>query len=201
MIGLYITLGIALLIALILLVRAKVIITYNEDLTVYLRVLFFKVRLVPPGEKKHKRKRKKQKNKGALESTGTKSENKNKKDGVASKLWALREVLLYTIEKFLGKLHFKFVRLNIVVASSNAATTALLYGAATQGVSYLLEVLENISNVDITKRSDISVRSDFLSEKSTLEGKIILYMSVAHLIYVGIHFLKKLFKSKIKVEE
>ena len=124
-----------------------------------------------------------------------------KDDGVVSKLWAMREILLHTISKFLGKLHFKLIRLNIVVASDNAASTALLYGATTQGVAYLIEILDTISNVDITKRSEISVRSDFISQKSSFEGKIVLYISVFHIIYVGIHFLKKLIKSKIKVEE
>ena len=106
-------------------------------------------------------------------------------------------MLLHAIEKFLGKVHFKFIRLNVVVGCENATSTALLYGAASQGVAYLIETLDNISNVDISKRSEISIWSDFVSQKSTLNGKIVLYISFAHILYVLMHFLKKMIKSKM----
>ena len=202
MIALYIILGIALLIGLILVLRARVIITYNEELRVDFKFAFLKFPLIPAKPKKiKKKKRRKKKKKAAPPSQSQSSETQKKDDSVVSKLWAIREVLLHTIAKFLGKLHFKFVRLNIVVATDNAASTALLYGAATQGVVYLIEILDNISNVDITKRSEISVKSDFISQKSSFEGKIVLYISVFHIIYVGIHFLKKFIKSKMKMGE
>ena len=202
MIALYIILGIALLICLFLMLRAKIIISYNEELRAYFKLSFIKFRLFPAKPKKIKKRKKKQKRK----TKASASDNKNvveakKDDGVVSKLWAMREILLHTISKFLGKLHFKFIKLNIVVSADNAASTALLYGATTQGVAYLIEILDTISNVDINKKSEISVRSDFISQKSSFEGKIVLYISVFHIIYVGIHFLKKLIKSKMKVEE
>lgn len=204
MIALYIILGIALLISLILLLRVKIIISYEEALQVYLRYAFFKMRLFPARAKKPKKQKKKRKKKQASKAPAPsekKADESKKDDGVVSKLWAMREILLHTIAKFLGKLHFKLVKLNIVVAGPDATATALLYGATTQGVAYLIEVLDTISNVDITKRSEISVRSDFISQKSFFEGKIVLYISVVHIIYVGLHFLKKLIKSKINTEE
>ena len=202
LIALYIILGIALLISVLLLLRVKVIISYDDALVVYLKFLFIKKRLLPAIEKKAKKKRAKQK-KNAKPSTveEKKNDDSKKDDSVVSKLWAIREILLHTIAKFLGKLHFKLIKLNIVVATDNATSTALLYGATTQGVAYLIEILDNISNVDITKNSDISIRSDFVSQRSSFEGKIVLYISVVHIIYVGIHFLKKLIKSKMKMEE
>ncbi len=201
MTGLYIAIGIALLIALILFVRSNVIINYEENLTVFLRILFIKIRLIPAKQKKHKKRRKKVKKHSAANSSNATPTQPEKKENILQKLWAIKSVLLHTIEKFLGKLHFKFVKLNIVVAGENATSTALLYGAATQGVTYLIEILDNISNVDISKKSDISVRSDFVSQKSSFEGKIVLYISTVHIIYVGVHFLKKLIKSKFKMEE
>lgn len=202
MVALYIILGIALLISVLLLLRAKVIISYDEVLRVYFRLAFFKMRLFPAKPRKQKKKKsKKKKTQKTPVSTEKKSDEYKKDDGVVSKLWAMREILLNTINKFLGKLHFKLIKLNIVVAGDNAASTALLYGATTQGVAYLIEILDTISNVDISKRSEISVRSDFISQKSSFEGKIVLYISVVHIIYVGLHFLKKLIKSKIKMEE
>lgn len=203
MIALYIILGIALLISLILLLRVKLIISYDDSLVVYLRILFFKIRLLPSKPKKTKKRKKSKKSKSKKQDTESKEDantEKKKEESPVSKLWALRKILLHTIEKFLGKLHFKLVKLRIVIASENAASTALLYGATTQGVSYLIEALDNISNVDIEKRSDISVRCDFTSQKSSFEGKVVLYISVVHIIYVGIHFLKKFIIAKMKAE-
>ena len=199
MIALYIILGIILLIGLLLLSRVKLIINFDTDLKVYLRFLFIKFNLFPEPSKMPKRKRKKKKKESSSSSQTANdgSSQKKKDDSVVTKLWAIREVLLHTIEKFLGKVHFKFIRLNVVIGCENAASTALLYGAASQGVAYLIETLDNISNVDISKRSEISVRSDFISQKSELNGKIELYISVVHIIYVIIHFLKKFLKSRM----
>lgn len=202
MIALYIILGITLLIGLILVLRVRLVINFDDDLCVYLRFLFFKYRIYPEKPKKSKSKRRKsKKSKNTKAEASTKSEEPKKEDTVVSKLWAIRKVLLTTIEKFLGKVHFKFVKLNAVVGCENAAATALLYGAVSQGVAYLIEVLDNISNVDISKRSEISVKSDFVSQKSSLDGKIVLYISVVHLLYVLAEFLKKMLKSKMKIGE
>ena len=202
MIALYIILGITLLIGLILVLRVRLVINFDDDLCVYLRFLFFTYRIYPEKPKKSMPKRRKsKKSKNTKAEASTKSEEPKKEDTVVSKLWAIRKVLLTTIERFLGKVHFKFVKLNAVVGCENAAATALLYGAVSQGVAYLIEVLDNISNVDISKRSEISVKSDFVSQKSSLDGKIVLYISVVHLLYVLAEFLKKMLKSKMKIGE
>lgn len=199
MIALYIILGIILLIGLLLLSRVKLIINFDADLKVYLRFLFIKFNLFPEPSKLPKKKRKKKKKEISASSrpANDESSQKKKEDPLIKKLWSIREILLQTIERFLGKVHFKFIRLNVVIGCENAASTALLYGAASQGVAYLIETLDNISNVDISKRSEISVRSDFISQKSELNGKIELYISVVHIIYVIIHFLKKFLKSRM----
>ena len=199
MIALYIIFGIILLIGLLLLSRVRLIINFDADLNVYLRFLFIKFNLLPEPSKLPKKKRKKKKKEISASSrpANDESSQKKKEDPLIKKLWSIRKILLQTIERFLGKVHFKFVRLNVIVGCENAAATALLYGAASQGVAYLIETLDNISNVDISKRSEISVRSDFISQKSELNGKIELYISVVHMIYVIIHFLKKFIKSKM----
>ena len=201
MIALYIILGIILLIGIIMFLRVKLIIRCEDDLKVYLRFLFIKFNLLPEMSKIPKKKKKRKKKTISAPTESTEKTEPKKEDGIVKKLWTIRKILLYTIEKFLGKLHFKFIRLNIVVGCENAASTALLYGATTQGVAYLIEILDNISNVDISKRSEISVRSDFINQKSSIDGKIVLYISVAHILYVLIHFLKQSIKSKLKMGE
>ena len=201
MIALYIILGIILLIGIIMFLRVKLIIRCEDELTVYLRFLFIKFNLLPEMSKIPKKKKKRKKKTISAPTESTEKTEPKKEDGIVKKLWTIRKILLYTIEKFLGKLHFKFIRLNIVVGCENAASTALLYGATTQGVAYLIEILDNISNVDISKRSEISVRSDFINQKSSIDGKIVLYISVAHILYVLVHFLKQSIKSKLKMGE
>ena len=202
MIALYIILGIILLICMFMLLRVKLIIRCEDELNVYLRFSFIKFNLLPEmSEIRKKKKKRKKKTKTSVSTENTENTEQKKEDGIIKKLWAIRKILLYTIEKFLGKLHFKFIRLSIVVGCENAASTALLYGATTQGVAYLIEILDNISNVDISKRSEISVRSDFINQKSSIDGKIVLYISVAHILYVLIHFLKQSVKSKLKMGE
>ena len=201
MIALYILLGIILLIGILLILRVKLIISCDENLNVYLRFFLIKFNLFPEKPKKRRKKKKKNNQAKSASAENTKSDEPNKEQSIVKKMWSIRKILLYTIEKFLGKLHFKFVRLNIVVGGDNAASTALLYGAASQGVSYLIEILDNISNVDISKRSEISIKCDFINQKSSIDGKIMLYISVAHILYVLIHFLKQSLKSKLKIGE
>ena len=201
MTALFIILLIALLICVFLLLRLKLVISCDTNIRVYIRFLFFKFNLYPKKPHKVKKKNKKKKSKPSAPAPKKENEESIKDNGALSKLWLMRKILLTTIEKFLGKLHFKFIRLNVIIGCENAAATALLYGAASQAVAYIIEVLDNISNVDISKRSDISVQSDFISQKSTVNGKIILKISLCHIIYVLLHFVKSIIKSKIKTEE
>ena len=57
MIALYIILGILLLLFLILMIRVRVFFTYTDDALVYVKVLFFKIRLLPKEEKEKKPKK------------------------------------------------------------------------------------------------------------------------------------------------
>ena len=196
MIALYIVLGIALLITAILLTKLRLIICYEDDLRVYAKILFLRFKIVPSKEKKPKvKKAKKKKEKTALPA------KKKEEKSIAIKLWEMRSVLIKIISKFLGKLHFKFLKLRINISCDNAAKTALLYAGANQGVAYIIEVLRNISNVDVSSHSDIFVGADFISQKSEFEGKIELYIRVLPLLSVGLHAITEYAKFKSTKED
>jgi hypothetical protein len=93
------------------------------------------------------------------------------------------------------------LKLKINVACDNAAKTALLYAAANQGVAYIIEILRNISNVDVTKNSEVYVKSDFISCQSDFEGKIELYIRVLPFIAVSINSFKEYEKYKSTKED
>jgi len=199
MIALYIILGIALLIAAILFTRLRVFICYEDSLTVYTKIWFLRFKIVPTREKKPKKKRTKKKKKEPSKSTLPEEQKKEK--SIVTKLWEMKSVLTEVLSRFLGKLHFRFLKLRINIACDNAAKTALLYAGANQGVAYIIEILRNISNVDISSRSDVSVNANFISLKSEFEGKIELYIRVLPLISVGLHALKEYTKFKSTKED
>ena len=200
----YILIGIALLLFLLLISRIKVYLSYDECLNIYGKFLFFKFNIVPSKPKKKKEKKKKEKEKAITKKDDSSKENKEvktKEKSTVQRIFDIREALIILIKKFLGKLHFRFIVLRVNVATENAATTALLYGAVNQGISYLLETLKTISKVDVTKNSDISVNADFLSQKSDFKAKIVLYLHFASLLYVGIHAIITYFKFKSTKED
>ena len=192
----YVLLGIALFITILCISKLRLIITYEDDLKVYAKFWFLHLRLYPEKPKKPKKDKKKPK-----PPTHTEDLTPKKKKSIVSKLWEMRTLLSNIIAKFLNKLHFKFIRLKIKVSCENAASTALAYSGATQGVAYIIEILDNISNVDISSRSDISVDADFLSLESELQGKIELYIRVLPLAYVGICSLADYIKFKSTKED
>lgn len=199
MIALYIVLGIALLIAAILFTKLKVFVCYEDRLAVYAKILFFKFNIFPEKIKKQKKTKKKKGTKKPPQKAPPPAKKEEK--SIVTKLWEMRSILSETISRFLGKLHFKFLKLHINISCDNAAKTALLYAGANQGVSYIIEILRNVSNVDVSSRSDVCVNADFLSQQSELEGKIELYIRVLPLITVGWHAMKEYTKFKSTKED
>lgn len=197
----YVLLGIALLIILLLISRVRVFVCYDEGLRVYAKFLFVKVNIVPSKDKKQKKKKTK---KTVIEEAPHEHEKlpeAKKEKSITKKLWEIKSVLAEVIRVFLGKLHFRFIKLRIRIACENAAKTALLYAGANQGTAYILEILRNISNVDVTKNSDIYVNADFISQESLFDCKVELYIRVAPLITVGIHALKEYIRFKSTKED
>ena len=193
----YILLGIALLISLLLISKVKVYVCYDDSLRVYAKFLFVRVSLFPRKAKPKKKKAKKQKTPIPKEEP---LQSPKKEKSIVRKLWEMKSVLIEVTQKFLNKLHFKFITLRIIVSCDDAAKTALAYAGANQGISYIIEILRNISNVEVAQHSDISLQADFVSQKSEFEGKIQLYIRVFSLITVGIYAIKKYFKFKTSKE-
>lgn len=192
----YILLGIALLIVLLMFSKAKVYICYEDNLEVFAKFLFFKFNILPSSKKEKHVKTKKKKKKAFKDKTvkeDTASVTKTEKS-LPLKLWEMKTALVNILEKFFNKLHFKFIKLRINVACDNAAKTALAYAGVNQGICYLIEILRNFSNVEVESRSDICVNADYVSQKSEFEGKIELYIRVISIISVGIHALKEYIK-------
>lgn len=90
-------------------------------------------------------------------------------------------VLAVFFEKFTKHFRIKVSRLKVNVATGDAASTAILYGAVVQSVAYLIEIISRITNVDGLEKADIDVKADYLSEKTSLDLCFVFSMRVWHL--------------------
>ena len=233
MTGLYIFIGIVLALFLLLSIKAKVKLEFNEELKVTVQVLCFNIQVAPPKEKKpvkirdysfekhqkrlrsnydkylKKQEKKEQKKAKKAEAKAKKAEKKklDKQNNVKKApqrtpldwINIAGAVIGALFSKFAKRLHIKVARLKIKVATGDAASTAILYGAVIQSVAYIIEILERITNVDGLKKAEISVEPDYLSEETSLDLCFIFSLRIRHVF--GILFgtlgraIKKFFET------
>lgn len=217
--------SIVLLLAFLLSLKFTLTVAYAGEVQLWARVLFLKIRLVPAKEKRLPRsmsaakarrlkKRRIKKLKKKIEKQRSKEEEKKqKKHDVAigkeeEKKRSPADILdiislvcnLVTklVAKFLGHLRIRLARINIKVASDNAATTAVLYGAVTQAINVLFPLLDGIKTLRTPKNSDINVYADFCSEEPEIDIEISFSLRVWHLLHVALVALVQLIKYYFK---
>lgn len=211
MTALYIILGILLCLFLLLMMRVRVVLAFDDSIRVDLCILFFKFRLYPRKKKKirvkdysHKRYRKRLAKRRA---------EKKKKGEVAPqqkkpKLPLRQRISLFIslfkgiYEPFLRYFRIDIARLRIDVATGDAAKTAILTGVVSQSVAYLCAILDNHTNVGRTYHAEIAVQPNFLEERSRAEGKFIFSLRTVRILEIGVRlsylFLKNKFTQKIE---
>ena len=84
-----------------------------------------------------------------------------------------KNILNAFFEKHSRNLTVRAARLNISVGTSDAAATAILYGVVSQGVAYILELLNNLNDLKPIKKSDINIYPNYTSEKTSADIKFI----------------------------
>ena len=180
-VALYIFLILLAIIILLLLLRAELHIVYENELSVYVRVLWFKYFIYPEqsegfNEKKYDKKQKKKKKSGLT--TLKSSESIKNKPSLIDKLNIIKEVLSVVFKAFKKHLHVKVAKLNVTVATDDAAKTAILYGAVSGIVASIVELLDSFTKLSPLKNRSVSVESDFVSDKSRADINITLSISV-----------------------
>lgn len=212
--ALIIIFSIIVLLALLLSLKITLRITYEDSLRVYLKVFFVKTRLYPSKKKEKKyphsmSKRKARKIKDSLQKKSKPKKKKKKEEKHIEKNDLISIVSITTnfvknfISTFTRAVRIKFSRMHITVASEDAATTAILYGAITQSVNVLFPLIDNIKSVKkLPSGKELSVRADFLTDKPTVDIDINLYVRVGGalkaLFSAGIRTFKKAVRDKIK---
>ena len=155
------------------------------------------------------RKKKAEKQKIAKQEKAVKKEQKKKEKATKPKK-SMAEILdlvqlvcrLVTavIRRFFRHLRIDVARLKVKVATGDAATTAIAYGAATQAINVIFPLLEGIRTLSLPKDADLSVEADFLSDTPELDVMFSFSLRVWHLFSVAFSalgaFLKHQFSKK-----
>ena len=136
-------------------------------------------------QKKKEKKKAEKKKKKAERKNETKEQKKARKSApkrsISDWINIAVGVLAIFFEKFTKHFHIKVARLKVNVATGDAASTAILYGAVIQSVAYLIEILSQVTNVDGLEKADIDVKADYLSEKTSLDLCFVFSLRVWHL--------------------
>ena len=151
------------------------------------RMIKKKEKLARKAEKKAAKKAKKKAKKAALEEKARRSGKtitKKKRDlsDIVEIVKLVGELLSVFVGRFAKHLKIKVARLRITVASDEAAKTACMYGAVSQGVAYILELLDGVTNLDYEKEADVAVLVDFNAGKPSADIEISFAISVWQLL-------------------
>ncbi len=169
------------LVVLLLLVRIRFLVSYDEEgMVAYLKILFFKIK-IPPDKKKVK---------GSPKIEAPKAESKG------GSLNKLKEIIMPAI-KTLGKA-IRAIRIDklygrITIASDDAFKTAMMFGASAAGSGILLPIMEN--NFKIRKK-DIEVNADFEITESIAKLAARISIAVWQVIILGFVFVFNYMKYK-----
>ena len=114
----------------------------------------------------------------------------------------IKDLVAVFVGRFAKHLRIRIARLHIGVATGDAATTAILYGAASAAVAALTETLYLATRTTFPAPENGGVYADFTGSSSRVDIDIVLSMRVygilATLVSLAYNYLKKQFLSNTK---
>ncbi len=203
MVILYILLAIALLVAAILLLPVHLRVRYDETAVIDVGVLFFRYRLYPRaprplrGKAKQKKKAQKKPKKANKKSKDLKELHEAEKKGDKPELVrVLGRIVPDAIARVFGKVTVKIEKCVLIAGGKDAAQTALLFGALSQGVSYLFGILEQQTRLKIKKGAEVAVLPDYLEAHIVAEVDATVSLRLASVLWTAIRGLFSFIKIK-----
>lgn len=200
LIALYIIGGILLFFIFIASLRAEVLIAYSDELALTVRVLGIPIKILPKKKKKVKisdyspKKRAKYEaaeKERALKKAKKKAEKKKKKDAqkaqkkadkaagktkpkkpIGETIDMIKDLVSVAVGRFAKHLRIRIAKLHIGVATGDAASTAILYGAIAPAVACIAALLDSTSTLRHPARSDVDIHADYLSEEMQIDIEI-----------------------------
>ncbi len=180
-IALYILLGLAMLICIVLSIRGSIHIVYEDNLKVYFKILFFKFWLFPEGRVKFDPKKYEKMLKGEKESpTAIIKElgEETKKNSILENIKLISNLVSSFLHLCAPHMHVKVAKLHISVGSGDAAKTAILYGAVSTAAACLIDNIDEFTKLHSLKRKSVIIEPDFLSDKTIAKINISLSISI-----------------------
>ncbi|MBR3964348.1 MAG: DUF2953 domain-containing protein [Clostridia bacterium] len=187
MTALYIIGGIILFIVAIMMIRGEVVISYSDTLSVTVRVLGIPIRILPRKKKKikisdyspkkrakilEKRKRDKAKADAKAAEKEARAKGQSTKRPLGETISLIKDIVSTAVKRFSKHLRVRVARLHVYVATGDAATTAILYGAISQTVAYIAALLDSTGTLRSPAKADVDIHADYLSEKTTADVEI-----------------------------
>lgn len=184
--------AVLLFLILILLLRVQLIIRAKDSVVLELKILFLRFRLFPRKKKINPKdydpRRIERAKRKAAKKAAKQLKKKQKREAqheasppekmpLADKVRLVRALAGALIRRTRKHLKLHAARLHIRVATGDAATTAITYGAVSQGLSYLLTALDQVTKLKATP-PDVAVEADFIGERSEIDAKIIFSIRI-----------------------
>lgn len=207
--------------------RARITIAYSDELSLSVRVLFLKIGILPSREKKAgphsmsaakaKKLREKAAKKEAKKREAAKLKQQKKAEKKAQKeaekatkpkksmseildmVHMITEIVGIVVRRFFKHLRIEVARLKIKVATGDAASTAIAYGALTQSLNILLPLLESVRTLKLPDVTELDVTPDFVAESPEADVKIVFSIRVWHIFHILFGALGKLLKNLFRM--
>ena len=179
MIALWIILGILLFLFLILLIKIEVLMQYSQEITLVLKILFFKIVLLSPDKPKEEKKKKEpEKEKPKEEKPKEKKpEEKKKKQSYLSKLKekkgisglvslfvSIAKIAVGALKGIFSHIVLKKFDVGIALSGDDAASTAVTYGKL---CSVIYPAINVITSVMVCKDYHVTIEPVFDIDKDT----------------------------------
>lgn len=180
----------------------KTEIVYGESKFVRIRFLFFRYNFTSGKVKTLVRKKKRAGHKATEKSeedgasaepekdiekkAASESEKTDKKEKISlDDIFTIADAI---INKFVKKLYFNLVSLDITAASSQADKTAILYGRLNAGIYPLLGMIDSAGRLG---KSDVNIVPDFTSEKFSAKVHIMISTRLVYILNCFLYLKKE----------
>ena len=159
-------------------------------------------------EKKAAKKLKKQKKKEAEKAKhkrqhqGDEKKKKDPKKPTLSENLAFIFALLKALYRATnGRFRLRIRRMHLLVGSDDAAKTAILYGAAVQGLSYILQWLQEHFIPIRRDEGAMSVNADFVRCKTSADIDLCCSLKIRSAVAIGVKMLTAYLKEKQNLDK
>ena len=213
--------SVLLFLAFLLFLGIKLTIAYDGNVSLWISVLFVKIKLIPKKEKrgpksmsrskaekikqklekKRRKKLEKKKDKAEKKTQGRGKKEKKSLSEILDIIDLSKKLLSAIVKKLFKHLCIHAMRIKLKIAMEDAAKTAIAYGAVTQAINLLFPILEDLKGFKTPQRNNIDVQADFLSEESEIDICFAFKIRVWQVLHIGIATLIALIKHKASKEE